>query len=437
MSVRDQSRRARALGTSVATKLRAEGTAGLARRAVRRAYQRLDAGELDFGLLPGDIADSATLDLLAAVPVPTPRSLRVGWLCTPPAVGSGGHTTMFRMVQALQAAGHVCEVVLHDRHNGSLSEAAANIGRGWPHLSVGVRDLSQGFEGLDVVVATGWESAHVLASRGRDPVHRAYFIQDYEPMFYPHGSDHALAADTYHFGFANIALGRMVHDRLTAAGAPSVEVLFGRDTSTYSFENAGPRSGVAFYARPPVARRGYRLATLALAEFHRRRPDQEIHVYGATVHDVDFPVVQHGRPTPAELNELYNQCAAGLAMSFTNISLVAYEMLAAGCIPVVNDSPDARADFRTPHAVWAAATPASIASALEAAVGQTTPATARRAASDTAGDTWGITGAQVVAAIEALAAGRMDVAAVKPLNLPDVEPPDVADHGTQGDLLCT
>lgn len=344
---------------------------------------------------------------------------------------------MFRMVSALQAAGHSCEVVLHDRHNGSPTEAAANIARGWPHVDVSVRDVSSGFAGLDVVVATGWESAHVLASRGSEPVHRAYFVQDYEPLFYPHGSEYALAADTYHFGFANIALGRMVHDRLTAAGAPSTEVLFGRDTSTYSLQNTGPRSGVAVYARPAVARRGYRLAALALAEFHRRCPDQEIHVYGATVRDLEFPVVQHGRPTPAQLNELYNRCAAGLAMSFTNISLVAYEMLAAGCAAVVNDSPDARADFRSVHAVWAAPTPAGLASALETAVARATPERARQAAQDTQGGTWDVTGAQVVATIERLAAGTLDVGAVRPL--PDLEvgaEPEAA-HGSRGDLLCT
>lgn len=437
MTLPDHARRVGALGANLAGKLRVEGPSGVARRAVRRAYQRLDAGSLDLGVLPEDVADSTTLDLLPATPVTSARPLRIGWLCTPPAVGSGGHTTMFRMVGALQAAGHSCDVVLYDRHHGSLAEAAANIARGWPHVEVPVRDVRAGFAGLDVVVATGWESAHVLASRGREPVHRAYFVQDYEPLFYPHGSEYALAADTYHFGFANIALGRMVHDRLTAVGAPSTEVLFGRDTSTYSLTNTGARSGVAVYVRPHVARRGYRLAALALADFHRRRPDQAIHVYGAAVRDLEFPVVQHGRPTPEELNQLYNQCAAGLAMSFTNISLVAYEMLAAGCTAVVNDSPDARADFRSPHAVWAAPTPAAIASALEGAVSAATPERARQAARDTQGGTWDVSGAQVVAAIEALAAGALDVGAVRSLPAPQVSADPETVRETEGDLLCT
>src|SRR5664279_1228217 len=57
-----------------------------------------------------------------------------------------------------------------------------------------------------------------------------------------------------------------------------------------------------------------------------------------------FPVVRHDRLRPAALNELYNQSIAGLAMSFTHILLVAEEMLAAGVIPIVNESAYSRAD---------------------------------------------------------------------------------------------
>ena len=42
--------------------------------------------------------------------------------------------------------------------------------------------------------------------------------------------------------------------------------------------------------------------------------------------------------TPQQLNQLYNRCVAGLVLSATNVSLVPHEMLAAGCIPVVNDA---------------------------------------------------------------------------------------------------
>lgn len=405
MTVTTHLRRAAALRTNVSAKLRAEGTSGVVRRVVRRAAQRLDVAALDFGLLPEDVADSTSLSLPTPPPVPPERSLRVGWLCTPPPPGSGGHTTMFRMVRALEEAGHSCEIVLHDRHGGDTAASAAVIGSAWPWVRARVRSVHDGLAGLDVVVATGWESAHVLASRSTEIVQRAYFIQDYEPMFYPHGTDHALATDSYRFGFTNIALGGMVQHRLSLLGVPSTQVTFGRDTETYHLTNTGPRSGIAFFARPDTPRRGYRLGVLALAEFHRRRPDQEIHVFGADVGDLGFPVTRHGRPSPAQLNELYNRCAAGLTLSFTNVSLVPDEMLAAGCIPVVNDTEDTRAVFDNRQAEWAVPTPHALGSALERVVAGASPERAAAAAASLVGTGWEKTGQEVLAVIEGLAGG--------------------------------
>ncbi|GGR48808.1 hypothetical protein J2S40_000305 [Nocardioides luteus] len=373
-------------------KLRREGARGVVRRAVRRAYQHLDAGALDFGLLPEDIADSTRLVLPPAPPVPDGRPLVIGWLTTPPAAGSGGHTTMFRMVEALEEAGHRCVVLLYDRHHGSTAAQAAVVRSAWPQVRAEVRSVDDGFDGLDACVATSWESAHVLASRATRPLHRFYFIQDYEPLFSPHGSEHQLAADTYRFGFTNIALGEMVHRRLrTDCGVDSEMVPFSCDTTVYSFSNRGERSGIVFYAKPGQARRGHLLNCLALAEFHRRHPEQPIHVYGWSTPDLGVPVVDHGRLTAEELNALYNRCIAGLAMSFTNISLVAEEMLAAGCVPVVNSSRDSRADLDNPRVGWALPTPGGIADALSAAVeAADVPARAAAAAASVRSDDWAI-----------------------------------------------
>ncbi|MEI7057905.1 glycosyltransferase family 1 protein [Nocardioides sp. CCNWLW239] len=378
-----------ALG-SIAGKLRREGPRGVVRRVVRRAYQQLDARALDFGLLPEDIADSTRLELGPVAPVPSGRPLVVGWLTTPPAAGSGGHTTMFRMVEALEQAGHRCVVLLYDRHHGSAAAQAAVIRDSWPTIRAEVRSVDDGFDGLDACVATGWESAHVLAVRPTRPLHRLYFIQDYEPLFSPRGSEYELAADTYRFGFTNIALGEMVRSRLhDDLGVASELVPFSCDTSVYSLHNRGPRSGIVFYAKPGLARRGYLLGTIALAEFHQRHPEQPIHVYGSPVPELGIPVVHHGRLTPGELNALYNRCIAGVAMSFTNISLVAEEMLAAGCVPVVNASPDARADLDNPHVGWAPPTPGGIADALSDAVeAADIPGRAAAAAGSVRTDNW-------------------------------------------------
>src|SRR5690606_35211710 len=157
-----------------------------------------------------DVADSTSMNL----PVPLKRPergtpLRVGWLMGPPSPGSGGHTTLFRMVEAVSKAGHHCVIYLYDRYGGSLHEQERAIRQWWPHVTATVCDAKTGISGVDAVVASSWESAHVLARRGSGPMRRLYFIQDYEPFFSPHGSTYALAEDSYRFGYRCIALGEM------------------------------------------------------------------------------------------------------------------------------------------------------------------------------------------------------------------------------------
>lgn len=386
-------------GRSALQRLRHDDPGELLRRAVRKAYFRLGAAELDFPLLPQDVADSTRLGAPAPLAVHACGPLSIGWVCTPPSAGSGGHTTLFRMVAAAEAAGHRCTVLLYDRHGGDPAGQAAVIRSSWPWVHAAIRTVDDGFAGIDVAVASSWQTAHVLAARGPDDLRKAYFIQDYEPFFYPRGPTYELAADSYRFGFVNIALGGMVHDRLREElDVDSALVPFSCDTTVYRHEHTGPRNGVVLYAKPDVPRRGYRLAALALAEFHRRHPEQHIHVYGEPVPDLAVPATHHGRLCPADLNNLYNRALAGLAMSFTNISLVAEEMLAAGCVPVVNDSRDARADLTSPYVAWAPPTPGGLADALCWTVEAPPPTTA--VAASVRADDWHDSGAAVVRILE-------------------------------------
>ncbi|MCR2784996.1 MULTISPECIES: glycosyltransferase family 1 protein [unclassified Microbacterium] len=350
--------------------LRTGGAHALIQRAARAAYRHVGAAHLDEDLLPGDIADS--LDLSLAVPTVRPRRgepLTIGWVTAPPAAGSGGHTTLLRMVEAVEQAGHRCVLFVYDRYGGDLAAHERVLREWWPNVKASVRDGAAEITGVDAAVASSWDTAHVLARRGGAPMRRLYFVQDFEPYFYGRGSWYSLAEDTYRFGFRTIALGHMVATALREEIGIDPDVTeFGCDTSVYRPLPDMRRTGVVLYARPDVARRGFWLARLALEEFHRTHPDVEIHLYGSEAKGLSFPATQHGKLSPVALNELYNRCVAGLAMSFTNISLVAEEMLAAGTIPVVNDSRNSRADLPNDQVAWAAPTPLAIARALGDAV---------------------------------------------------------------------
>jgi glycosyltransferase involved in cell wall biosynthesis len=339
----------------------------------RRAAERWDAASLDFPLLDGDIADSRDPSLKGRG---EPRRLtvgeapHVGWIVVPPGAGSGGHTTLFRMMEAGRRRGMRNTLLFYDRYGSDHEHNVRVVRDAWPWLECEIATVGEDLDGFDAVIASSWQTAHVAARRRVTGQALLYFAQDFEPFFYPRGSEYALAEDSYRLDLRTVALGHMVAGCLRdELGIDAPTVPFGCDTDIYRLEpSTRERRGVLFYAKRGNDRRGYRLALLALERFHRLRPDEPIHVYGDAGIRFPFPVVDHGSLSPARLNELYNGVVAGFALSFTNISLVAEEMLAAGVVPIVNDSAYARADLTNPNAQWAPATPGGLAEALVAAV---------------------------------------------------------------------
>lgn len=354
-------------------RIRTTGIADVARRGLRRVVSRVESkyglDGLEFPLNERDIASSSSVG--AIIPFEGAGPQHVAWLCTPPGAGSGGHTTFFRMVQAVYDAGHSCTVLLYNRHGGSMQRHVNVIRSSWPWLEAEIAEVPEQITGYTSCVASSWETAHVLASRRipSEAMNPYYLIQDFEPYFYPRGSMYALSEDTYRFGFTNLALGAMVGRTIEReTGAQSIQIPFGSDTANYRRQSTGQRSGVVFFVRPGIDRRGFEMGRLALAEFHRRYPEQMIHTYGSRYKNWGFPVVQHGVLTPAQLNSLYNTVVAGLALSFTNITLVAAEMLASGAIAVVNEDREARTILRNGEAVWCPASPVSLADGLASVI---------------------------------------------------------------------
>ena len=81
-----------------------------------------------------------------------------------------------------------------------------------------------------------------------------------------------------------------------------------------------------------------------------------------------FAFTNHGHLPADELAALYNRCRAGLVLSLTNLSLLPAELLAAGCIPVMNDGENTRASCDSPCARFARPEPRALADELGAVV---------------------------------------------------------------------
>jgi glycosyltransferase involved in cell wall biosynthesis len=312
---------------------------------------------------------------------------------------------MFRMVSALERAGHECVVYLQDRHGWELDQHRRTIRAWWPHVRADIRDLAGGIEDAHAVFATAWMTAYpVLASPAKGA--RCYFVQDFEPSFYPAGSESLLAEATYRFGFHGVTAGRWLADRLRREySMPADHFDFGCDLDQYALDAtaAGRRTGVCYYCRPSTPRRAYELAIVALDLFAARHPDVDIHLFGQPAGRLPFPATSHGLLTPEQLNDLYNRCIAGLTLSATNVSLVPHEMLASGCIPVVNDAEQNRVVLDNDHVAYAHGTPWDIAARLSELVER--PLAERQAASAVASasvqaQSWDDARAAVVAAVE-------------------------------------
>jgi O-antigen biosynthesis protein len=391
--------------------MRSEGYAGVAARVADRVSDRISPpGTARLPIARADLERAAEIAAAGWI-LPPPlhaepgEPLTVAWVCAPPGPGSGGHTTMFRLISALEQAGHRCILYLQDEHGWALEQHERAIRSWWPWVRAEVRDLAGGIEDAHGIFATAWETAYpILASPARGT--RFYLVQDFEPYFYPAGSEWLLAEATYRFGFHHVTAGRWLAERLRSEyRVPADHFDFGRDM-TYTLDPAvGPehRTGVCYYSRPQAPRRAHELAVMALDLFAERHPEVHIHLYGSEAKRLPFAATQHGICTPERLNEMYNRSIAGLVLSATNVSLVPHEMLAAGCIPVVNDAEHNRMVLDNSQVAYAPATPFELAAKLCELVERPLPgrvAAAEAAASSVQATTWDEAGTAIVKVVE-------------------------------------
>jgi len=294
-------------------------------------------------------------------------SLVISWVLPPVVLGSGGHTTIFRFVRHLEAKGHTCRLYFYNpRARTSFREQVDTVRAGYKPMRAEILRFARAMEPCDAVVATMWPTAYAAFN---SPVRarRFYFVQDYEPYFYPVGTDAVLAANTYRFGFHGVTAGQWLSTKLTQEyGMPCDHFDFGVDGSEYFNEGRGLRPGVVFYARPSTPRRGFALGVMTLKLFHERHPEYQIHMIGRNLGEfgLPFPFINHGVLSHEHLNRLYNACSAGLVISLTNMSLMPVELLATGCIPIVNDAPNNRMVGGSSFISYAEPSPHSLAGAL-------------------------------------------------------------------------
>ena len=344
---------------------------------LERAASATDFAELARGM--GERAAVPVNDLVGktkevqsnGVPMDSPK-LKISWLATAPVRGGGGSRMILRLARALKFFGHEVTIYVEPfEFFRSRKELESFIATNFPGENVPIVMGLDKVEPSDVHIATFWLTAERLRdipSRGK-----FYFVQDFEPFFYPMGEEYLRAEATYRSGFHHITIGRWCTKHLREGyGARADYFDFPLDRSIY-YPRPVPadrhRPRVLFFSRPELPRRCYNLGLQALAKLHRRMPNVLVTFFGSDeieAGSVPFPCeVLKNIADRDQLAELYSSADVALITSSTNTSLVPFELAACGCPVVDLDLEVNRVNYLDSEAMYLApAEPQALADAL-------------------------------------------------------------------------
>lgn len=341
-----------------------------------RPHHLISISSSDSELLSGSSL-RFTLDFPAAKDRPSggsfpPDCLAIHWVIPDFGVGGGGHMTIFRMVRELALKGHKQKIWLHGAKTRDPEAVFELIAKHYQcfDAEIGyVEDKDFITAPGDVSIATDWVS--VWPARAMTSVKRTfYFVQDYEPLFYPMGTEALLASQTYELDLDCICASPWLSKKLESKGRWARHIYLAADTTEYRPGDLPPRDEVpriAFYARSFTPRRAVEIGLLALEILSRRGIDFVVDLFGmeTAIGAAPFVYSNRGVLAPGELAEVYREATLGVVFSSTNYSLVPQEMMACG-LPVVElDVESTRSVYPEGVVTWARPTPEAVADAIE------------------------------------------------------------------------
>ena len=367
-----------------------------------------------------DFCDLAPAEARRAPPHEGAGGWRVQWIIPDFHAGAGGLMNVFMLAKQLELAGH--KNTFWIKRGTEHADPRAYVARHFTALNAEFHALHP--EGVDkvegdVVIATNDHSAYLARAVGKVAA-KCYLVQDYEPYFYPMGTDYLLSRNTYQFGFRTIVAGAWLRVMMEREGCTEVRTFdFAYDAQVYfppgknAVRGRDERRRIAFYARAATPRRAVLLGLQAFAALARRRKDFVVHLFGQSHAGLapPFPHVDHGVLSPRELGELYRSCDAGVVFSATNHSIAPMEMMACG-LPVVELEGEQNSLVYPPDALLLTPSePEAIATAVARVLDEPDLAARLRAGGfcHAAGRTWVRSGQAVEAAIgEALREARVE-----------------------------
>lgn len=259
----------------------------------------------------------------------------VAWICVDFGAGSGGHRTVFQNFNYLAKHGYKCDLYVIDAKEPE-EELKARIAKDYFDLNGGIYTGKTLRKKYDMIIATYYETVECVVKMEAEK--KVYFIQDYEPWFFPMSENYLMARKSYQYGLNGISIGKWLAKKIQESFKMKMSYFdFGADLQTYcKLDNSEKEDAICFIYQPDKPRRCVDMGLRALQIVQSVRPETKIYLYGSQKM-IPFNIrAEHlGVITVEECNRLYNKCRVGLCLSASNPSRVPFEMMAAG-LPVVD-----------------------------------------------------------------------------------------------------
>jgi len=256
----------------------------------------------------------------------------------------GGITSILRLGTYFSKFGHQVDYISYregDKTEQMISAADLNL-PGWQGTVQESSALDR--NSYDLGISSDWASCYHLMHHQQLFKRKAYFVQDFEPFFFPMGSKYVLALNSYRMPLIQISLGQW-NKKIIESTVPgsSVNVIdFPVEISQYPIVektvSLSQQIKFAVYLKDEE-KRAPLLLFAALKNLEKGLKEKgyqpEINIFGYDK-NLQLPVGRNlGKLSTEQLKKLYCECDFGIVASLSNISLVNYEMAACG-LPVID-----------------------------------------------------------------------------------------------------
>lgn len=256
---------------------------------------------------------------------------------------SGGQTSILRLGTELAKLGYEVGYIVYKKQSQKemIECATANLSyyQGEMYTNHFLDKLCS-----DIVIASSWDTVSFAKSMKG---YKMYFLQDYEPYFFPFGELFLMAKKTYEQGLHMVSLGpwnkEMVEKNCQVLSSVDV-VEFPYESKEYplckrNYKEYSKKSKITiaiylkYYGKRLPCITQYLLSEVK-KEFQKDGIELDLKYFGE---DKSFKCAggeNLGMLSKKQLFELYKGADFGLVASMSNISLVPYEMLATG-LPLI------------------------------------------------------------------------------------------------------